>query len=298
MVQLARGKAGKRKTKKKNRQSTQPTTEPNSAHAKKKPSSHRLRNALILIVSSIIILSACILSVNHPLAPQQTQEPTNTNQPTQQPTNTNTNAPKAAILDGLYDKSPNQTLLEDMTQYLTTAGYTVDVYKGTNVTIDLLRNIAGYKILILRLHSTIHTDNFLYVFSGETYTESKYVDEQLTGAVRKAYTFNETEPPYFALNSVFIGKLKPNSLNGTTLIMMGCNGTANQYVIQRFLQEGIKTYISWDGYVDLPHSDEATLRLIKAIYIEGLNPKAAVDKVNRELGPDPTYNSTLICAPP
>ena len=206
--------------------------------------------------------------------------------------------PKAAIIDGLYDKAPNITLIEGMVQYLSNAGYTVDVYKGTNVTIDLLRNIGGYKILILRLHSSIHTDNFLYVFSGEKYTESKYIDEQLTGAVRKAYTFNESEPPYFALNSVFIGKLKPNGLNGTTLIMMGCNGTANNYVIQRFFQEGIQTYISWDGYVDLPHSDEATLRLIKAMYLEGLSPEAAVEKVNREVGPDPSYESQLICKLP
>jgi len=182
--------------------------------------------------------------------------------------------------------------------YLSKAGYKVDVYRGTNVTINLLRNIGGYEILILRLHSAIHTDNFLYVFSGEQYTESKYVDEQLAGAVRKAYTFNESEPPYFALNSVFMGKNKPNGLNGTTLIMMGCNGTANDYVIKRFFQAGVKTYISWDGYVNLPDSDEATLKLMKAMFSEGLSPNEAVEKVNKELGSDPSYNSKLICASP
>ena len=176
MVQLTRGKADRQKTKKKNR-----------------PRTRRLRNALILVVSGLVIFSACVLWVNWPSVSQQTPD-------------TNVNVPKAAILDGLYDKSPNSTLTEIMVQYLSNAGYMVDVYRGTNVTIDLLRNIGGYKILILRLHSAVHTDGFLYVFSGEKYTESKYINEQLSGAVRKAYTFDESEPPYFALNSVFLGK--------------------------------------------------------------------------------------------
>ncbi|MCJ7762914.1 hypothetical protein MUP38_05625, partial [Candidatus Bathyarchaeota archaeon] len=227
--------------------------ESSDANAEKRPNSHRLRNALILIISSLIILSACVFWINWPSSPQQTQ----VNWPSasqQAQEGISANISKAAILDGLYDKAPNSTLTESMVQYLSNAGYVVDVYRGTNVTIDLLRNVGGYKILILRLHSSVHTDGFLYVFSGEEYAESKYVDEQLAGAVRKAYTFNESEPPYFALNSVFIGKLKPNGLNGTTIILAGCNGTATKYVIQRLFQEGINAYISWNGYVNLPHS--------------------------------------------
>ncbi len=286
VVQLTRRSANTRKTKKKNGQFVQRKRESNDANAEKRPRSRWLRNALILIVSSMVIFSACFFWVNRPSVSQQAQD------------SADLNLPRAAILDGLYDKAPNSTLTESMVQYLSNAGYMVDVYRGINVTIDLLRNIGGYEILILRLHSAVHTDGFLYVFSGEEYTESKYVDEQLAGAVKKAYTFNESEPPYFALNSVFLGKLKPNSLNGTTIILMGCNGTATQYVIQRFFQEGIKAYISWDGYVSLSHSDEATLRLVKAMCLEGLSPKAAVEEVNKEVGPDLSYKSKLICALP
>jgi hypothetical protein len=203
--------------------------------------------------------------------------------------------PRAAILDGLYDTEPNSALTDSMVQSLSKAGYKVDLLRGTNVTIDLFRNISGYKILILRLHSAIHTDKFLYIFSGEKYTESKYVNEQLTGAVRKAYTFDNSETPYFALNAVFLGNNNPNGLNGTTIILTGCNGTATPYVIQRFFERGVKAYVSWDGYVDLSHSDEATLRLVKVLYSGGLTPKAAVEEVNREVGPDPFYQSELVC---
>jgi len=284
---LARRKASKRKTKRKNAYFTQRKQRSNTATTEEKSPRPRLsKKALILVVSSIVILLTGIFLVDWLFESQQTQD------------GANDNVPRAAILDGLYDKSPSVTLTETMVQYLSNAGYKVDVYRGTNVTIDLLRNIGGYKILILRVHSSIHTDNFLYVFSGEEYTESKYVDEQLAGAVRKAYTFNESEPPYFALNSVFIGKSHPKGLNGTTLIMAGCNGTANQYVIQRFFQEGGEAYISWNGYVNLSHSDEATLKLVKAMCVEGLSPKAAVEKVNTEVGPDASYESRLIYASP
>lgn len=283
VVQLKRRRANTRKTKKKNGQFVQRKRESNDANAEKRPRSRRLRNAMILIVSSIVIFSACFFWVNRPSVSQQAQD------------SADLNLPRAAILDGLYDKAPNSTLTESMVKYLSNAGYILDVYRGKNVTIDLLRNIGGYEILILRLHSAVHTDGFLYVFSGEEYTESKYVDEQLAGAVRKAYTFDESEPPYFALKAVFLGNNKPDSLNGTTIILTGCNGTGTPYVIQRFFERGAKAYVSWDGYVDLSHSDEATLRLVRALYSEGLSPKEAVEEVNREVGPDPFYQSELVC---
>lgn len=289
---MTRKRADNRKPKKTKGQLMQRPRESKGANAEKRPHSGRLRDALILVFSGIVIFSACVFLVNwHSVSPQAEDGATRAPYAA-------VNVPRAAVLDGLYDIAPNSTLIESMVQYLSNSGYMVDVYRGTNVTIDLLRNIGGYKILILRLHSAVHTDGFLYVFSGEKYTESKYINEQLSGAVRKGYTFDESEPPYFALNSVFLGKLAPNGLNGTTLIMMGCNGSASQYVIQRFSQEGIKAYISWDGYVNLPHSDEATLRLVKAMCLEGLSPKAAIEEVNKEVGPDPSYKSKLICALP
>jgi len=287
VVQLTRSRAGKRQAKK-NRQFTQRTQERCKAIAEKGPDFRRLRTVVILVAFGLLLLSAGILWVNWSSAPRQPQLQ-------QFQPHADVNVPRAAILDGLYDKGLNSTLAGSMAQCLSNAGYMVDVFRGTNVTIDLLRNVGGYKILILRLHSTIHTDGFLYFFSGEKYAESKYVNEQLAGAVRKAYTFNESEPPYFALNAVFLGNNKPDGLNGTTIILAGCNGTATPYVIQRFFERGVKAYVSWDGYVDLSHSDEATLRLVGALYSEGLSPKEAVEEVNREVGPDPFYQSELVC---
>ena len=164
----------------------------------------RFRNVVILVAFGLLLLSGCILWVNWPSASlepqfQQVQPSTGMNV-------TKQDVRKAAILDGLYDTEPNSTLTESMVQYLSNAGYLVDVFRGTNVTIDVLRNVGGYKILILRLHSAIHTDGFLYLFSGEKYTEFKYVNEQLAGAVKKAYTFDKSEASLFCLERGVSGK--------------------------------------------------------------------------------------------
>jgi len=74
---------------------------------------------------------------------------------------------------------------------------------------------------------------------------------------------------------------------------MGCNGTGSAYSIKRLFERGAKAYIAWNGYVDPSYSDAVTIRLVTALYSGGLSPKEAVEKVMRELGPDPLYGSVL-----
>jgi hypothetical protein len=247
--------------------------------------SKELKIAIVVAVSISILLLASFVWSTHQTAPNQLIPQ-------------NGDVPRAAILDGLYDVTPNITLTEMLTNLLSGAGYHVDVYRGTEVTVDLLRNIKGYNVLILRLHSSIHNDGFLYLFTGEHYTESRYVDEQLSGAVKRGYTFNESEVPYFVLNAVFLGSNRAGGLKDSTIMLTGCNGTGSQYTIQRFLEKGVKAYVAWSGYVDLSHSDETVLRLTRAVYAEHLNLKEAVDEVMSEVGPDPFYKSILQCYVP
>jgi len=206
--------------------------------------------------------------------------------------------PRAAILDALYAGSQDLAYEQNLTNYLSIAGYSVDVFRGENVTISLLENIGGYKVLILRLHSAIGSGGgaFLYLFSGEKYTPSKYVQEQLSGAVREGITFENVS--YFALNAVFLGGNNQTGLKDSTIILMGCNGTGSSYSIQRILDKGVKAYIAWSGYVDLSYSDETTLALVKALYLEKSSVQAAVEEAMKEVGTEPAYNSVLECYPP
>ena len=246
------------------------------------------RITLAISVIAILLVSGSLLCSNWPFRAgnKSLQTPKQSGQP-------DVTGLRAAILDGLYSTRPNSTFIETLTEILEEADFQVDLFRGNSVTIDLLKNVGGYDLLILRLHSGIHTDRWLYLFSGESYTESKYITDQLSGAVRKAYTFDEDEASVFALNSAFLGINDPNSLEGSTIILMGCNATGDSYSIQRFLERGAKAYLAWNGYVDISYTDAATIKLTEAIYSQGLSLDEAVDEVAVEIGPDPIYGSTL-----
>jgi len=245
-----------------------------------KPSRRRLKVGLIAVASCLLILSiSFFLWTSSTTLPQPAQQ-------------TAIEVPKAAILDALYASSQDLAYEQSLTNYLSTAGYRVDVFRGENVTIDLLRNVGGYKVLILRLHSAIRSsDGFLYLFSGEKYTQSKYVQERFYGGVREGITFDNVS--YFAINAVFLGGNNPTGLKDSTIILMGCNGTGDSYSIQRLLDRGVKAYIAWTGYVELSYSDEATIALVKALYLERSSVQAAVEEAMKEAGTESAYNSVL-----
>jgi len=172
------------------------------------------------------------------------------------------------------------------------AGLKVDVYQGEQVTIDLLNNIGGYGLIILRVHSTVYVKyGFLYLFSTEKYSRTKYVYEQLQGAFKEAYTFDEREGPYFALRADLFGS--ENGLVGSTIILMGCNGTNSEHMINKLFERGVKAIIAWNGYVDLEYTDKVTLNLLKTVYEEGLDFPEAVEKIMKNMGLDPVWKSKL-----
>ena len=203
--------------------------------------------------------------------------------------------PKAAILDGLYSGSEDIVFEQELTNSLehSSESYKVDVFRRENVTIDLMKNVEGYKILILRIHSAIGNDGFLYLFSGENFTKDRYQGDQLLGAVREGIPYNGQNESYLALNAVFLAANKPNGLKDSTIILMGCKGMGDLYSIERLIGKGVKTYVAWNGDVDLSHSDEATLALVRALYLDNLDVKAAVDKVMLEVGPDSYFESKM-----
>jgi hypothetical protein len=245
--------------------------------------SRQLRISLILFASCLLIFSISLLVWNSSMVPPQ------------QGQQTGIGVPKAAILDGLYASSEDIVFEQELTNLLehSSEAYAVDVFRRENVTIDLMKNVEGYKILILRVHSAISGDGFLYLFSGENFTKDKYQGDQLLGAVREGIPYNGRNESYLALNAVFLAANKPNGLKDSTIILMGCKGMNDSYSVQRLIEKGVKTYIAWNGDVDLPHSDEATAALVRALYIDNLDVKAALEKTMLEVGPDPYFESEM-----
>src|SRR4030042_4875847 len=98
---------------------------------------------------------------------------------------------RAAIIDQLYLREPNPDFIAEATRILESSGFAVDVWQGGDITGDFYRTLPslGYRLIILRVHSglllemegdkVVALDN-TYLFTGENYTTTRYITEQLT----------------------------------------------------------------------------------------------------------------------
>ena len=204
---------------------------------------------------------------------------------------------KAVLVDGIALTDPNPQFTARIEEILAQANITLDIYEGEEVTIDLLRNIGGYGLIILRVHSAIDKEHgFLYIFSAEKFDKeeynSKYTEEErISGAVREGITFKNES--YFALRADLLGYLGDKGLNGSIIILMGCNGTDSQQAINKLFERGVKAIIAWNGYVDLDYTDETIIELLKEVYENHIDFSRAVEKVMNDKGADPIWKSKL-----
>jgi hypothetical protein len=241
---------------------------------------------ILLIISSVIILG--FLAINLQL--RQNSDSYSAQPDPQRKQSEAT----AALVDALYVSSPDNSFTSELVETLNQAGFSVDVYEGKNVTVDLLKTFTEcYDLLVLRMHSAVHSETLgLYLFTAEPYSEKKYVSEQYFQLVKKAYAFNESEP-VFAVNWMFIKRCMTEIFDNTTVVVMGCDGALDLSMAKEFFNQGANVYIAWNGTVLPSHSSKATLQLIKNVYIEKLTLQQAVEKTNKQVGPDPNSNSTL-----
>jgi hypothetical protein len=199
---------------------------------------------------------------------------------------------KAALIDALYDTLPNAEFTTSLTETLQEAGLEVDVFQGTEVTVDFLKTMSsGYNLVILRMHSALH-DGQLYLFTAEPYSVGKYTQEQQFQLVKKAYVTEESQP-VFAVNWGFIKRCMAGKFNGTLVIAMGCDGARDPLIIDEIMNQGAVGYISWNGPVLIFHSDKATLHLAEDLYLAKLSVIEAIEGTNNQVGADPEHGTIL-----
>ena len=220
-------------------------------------------------------------------------------------TSTSEGPPRAAILDQLDLTFPNPAFAQASTSILEQAGYAVDYYRGPEVTVELYRNLPkkDYDLVILRVHAGLVEEidqtrgsetltDYVSLFTGERYSDSKYVEEVKMGPLGIAMT-DEDAPKYFGIGPKFIESRMNGKFDDTTVILMGCDGLRSDRTARAFVDRGVGTFISWDKSVSATHTDEATEALLRHLLIEDHSTAEAVQQTMAEAGPDPTFGSEL-----
>lgn len=207
-------------------------------------------------------------------------------------------SPRAVLIDALSNVSENGDFADSVNMTLHEAGFSVDVYRGGEVSVDFLEKfVGGYKLVIFRVHSALSSDNQLYLFTAEPYSKERYSQEQYFLLVKEAYA-TESSQPVFAVNWGFVKRLMTGEFNGSLVVVMGCDGASDPLISREFVNQGAVGYVGWSGPVLLSHSDEAVLRLVEDLYVGRQPLKEAANDTNSQVGPDPVSGSVLECYVP
>jgi len=209
---------------------------------------------------------------------------------------------KAAIVDQA-SLSPaggfNETFVNEATNLLGQAGYTVDYCSGEKVTVEFYRNLPthGYSLIILRVHAAVtEGSQSLGIFTSERYDKTKYTYEQLTERLAicvYSQLDRESGITYFGIRSGFVTSGMNGRFENTVIIMTGCEGLTYPAIAEAFIQKGAKVYIGWDKGILFSHTDTATIHLLQHLIIEKQTIEQAVTETMKEVGPDPIDGSVL-----
>lgn len=208
---------------------------------------------------------------------------------------------KAALVDHLSLTFPNQRFIDNTTEILEQAGYTVDYYPGEEVTVEFYRYLPThhYDLVILRVHSgRINTPNGtptdnVALFSSEPYNPEKYVEEEKAGLIGSARYHSNLSSLYFAITPSFVMLGMEGKFEDSTVILMGCDGFKSDTMARAFANKGANAFISWSGPIPASYTDAVTESLLKHFLIERLPLKEAMLKTKGEVGPNQIYGSEL-----
>ena len=210
---------------------------------------------------------------------------------------------KAAIIDQLATYHPNQEFIDKATATLETHGFKVDVWSGKEVTTSLYRQLPqyGYKLILFRAHvgiahlvgeSEVISLETTSVFTGENYTTTKYLTEQLSGSLMEAQ-MTENLPTVFAINPKFITENMKGEFDNTAILMMGCSSYYLDDMARAFSQKGASVYLGWSATVTLEYLDGAVIELVEQLYTRHLNLEEATSRTMATVGRDPYFGARL-----
>lgn len=178
-----------------------------------------------------------------------------------------TASPKALFIDPLNDIPTEMNFTKQARTLFESHGYKVHTLVGDEVTVESLKQISGYDIVVFRVHSGIFEDD-VWFFTCEEFDGSKYVLEQLSGEVHIA-TCPSDPRLLFSVGSRFVEHYLVG-LDGSLVVLMGCDGLTHTGLAEAFIGSGATGVVGWDGPVTLDASDEAVLGFLES-YLGGEN---------------------------
>lgn len=231
--------------------------------------------------------------------------------------------PKAVIIDQLNDEIPDEAFQKQATLYLEEAGYEVDLITTKEITVDFYKKLPtmNYKIVVVRTHGADDSDNSdVVLFTGEKYTEDKYISEQLFGNVKKAapvleiafspqnsnsewvivndtYRYQKssvkqeesTDDAYFAISPKFVKESMEGKFNDTLFILGGCETLVNPSLASSLVEKGASTVVGWDATVGNISNDSAILLFLENYLINQYDVKKTVSIIQDGLVPENMY---------
>jgi len=208
---------------------------------------------------------------------------------------------RAVIIDQLYDEMPNKFFHEEATKYLNAAGYQVDIVTTKDITVDFYKNLPKmhYKYVVVRTHGAENSEDVV-LFTGEKYSEDKYITEQLLGQVQKAapllevaYSVNddgkskwvivnetysymttpanpvmEAKNEYFAISDDLVNHAMDGHFDDTIFLLGGCNTLSNPSLAKSLIDKGALMVVGWDNKVGNVDNDYAMLHFLQNTLVE------------------------------
>lgn len=168
------------------------------------------------------------------------------------------NKGKAVIYDPLSTQT--DTFTQQCSETLTRAGYKVHTLKGENATVEAIAGLNGYGLIVFRAHSGVFEDE-VWIFTGEEFSSSRHVLEQVSGEVHLARSPNDPRL-YFAVGPSFFKLHVADGLKDTVVLLMGCDTMKDSSLAEALCGCGAAAVAGWDGPVNLDVSDNVFTGLV------------------------------------
>ena len=157
----------------------------------------------------------------------------------------------------------------------------MDYLSREEVDVDTLKlGPKSSALAVFRVHSGVF-DNRTWLFTGEGYSESGHVMDQVRELVHIARC-SSTSELVFAVGPEFIHKYWGN-LDRCVILLMGCEPLDDTGLAEMMGDRGASAVVGWRGPVSIDESDMVTLRLLETL-ISGSSVGEAVEQVDGEFG--------------